>query len=414
MGKSELRGTVSCPPSKSYTHRMVFLASLSEGTSRIKNILHSEDAEATMRACRGFGADITEDGSDLVIRGNPEVKPADIDVANSGTTIRIAAAVAALAGGRSNMTGDSSIQKRPMGPLLEALEAIGARCVSEEGSPPLSVEGPIQGGAASIRGDVSSQFISALLMAAPLTPMGVELSITGEPVSRPYIGATISAMAKFGVQVVAAADHKKYGVRPGGYKGTEVVVPPDYSTLSLLLAASVLTGDGLEIEAENSDLPQGDKAFLGILEQLGVTLRPGKRIATSSPPRLNGGTFDLGDTPDLLPPLSILALKCDRMEIVNVGHARLKETDRIGILCRELGKLGLDIEERKDGMLIRTGGGLHGAELDPEGDHRLFMAFCIAGMHLGDCVIRDTDSVAVSYPGFVQDMKSVGAVIKPD
>jgi len=181
-----------------------------------------------------------------------------------------------------------------------------------------------------------------------------------------------------------------------------------------LLSAAVLIGDNLQIETTMSNLPQGDEAFFDILKRLGVVVDFSENIiSVKSPERLNGGKFDLSNTPDLLPPLSILALKTSKpIEIFNVKHARYKETDRISILARELQKLGVQVEEREDGLILFPSVEPKGANLHPENDHRLFMAFCIAGMYIGNCIVSDPDSVNVSYPNFIKDLSKLGGKIK--
>ncbi len=416
VGKAKITGTVFCPTNKSYTHRAIFLASLAEGESTIKNVLRSDDTNATIEACKNFGTEIREDKSNLMITSSSEtpINSAEIDAVNSGTTIRIAAAIAGLGEGKTTLTGDESLQKRPMQPLLDALESIGAKCTSTEGKPPITVSGKIKGGEVSIPGDVSSQFISALMIVGPRTENGIVLNIEGDLVSKPYLDATIATMRKFGVSVKTHIPYKKYTVLPQIYKSTTFEVPSDFSSLALLLAASVLIGDELKIKVKMGDLPQGDESFIDILEMLGVKISISEdTIAVSSPEKLSGGRFDLGNTPDLLPPLSIMALKSSGpIEIFNVKHARFKETDRIAILARELQKIGIKVTEKEDGLVLESSADLRGASLNSENDHRLFMAFCIVGTVVGDCTVSDSESVSVSYPTFVEDLNKVGASLK--
>ena len=240
------------------------------------------------------------------------------------------------------------------------------------------------------------------------------MNIEGNLVSKPYLDATISIMKKFGVDVKIETPYKKYSIDNQTYSSSSVTIPSDFSSLALLLSASVLIGDNLQIEATMNDLPQGDEYFIEILKKLGVNVDiNGKIITVKSPEKLDGGKFDLSNTPDLLPPLSILALKATNpIEIFNVKHARYKETDRIAILARELQKLGIKVEEKDDGLILRSSDELNGANLNSENDHRLFMAFCIAGMYVGDCIVSDAESVNVSYPNFIDDVNGVGGKIK--
>ncbi|MGD8918701.1 MAG: 3-phosphoshikimate 1-carboxyvinyltransferase, partial [Nitrosopumilaceae archaeon] len=190
-------------------------------------------------------------------------------------------------------------------------------------------------------------------------------------------------------------------------------VPIDFSSLALLLSAAVLCGDNFEVQGNIGNLPQGDEVFIDIIEQLGIKVTiQNNKITIESPEKLTGGRFDLSNSPDLLPPLAILALKAsESIEIVNVKHARLKETDRIKIVGRELSKLGVKVEEKEDGLVLFASDKLNGATLNSENDHRLFMSFCIAGMYVGNCTVSDPESVKVSYPDFIDEMKKIGAKI---
>ncbi len=413
--QSKLNGVLSCPPNKSYTHRAIFLASLVNGKSLIKNVLRSRDTNATIEICRQLGAEITEAGSNLKIKGISKYEKDELtlDASNSGTTIRIAAAISALRQSKTVLTGDESLVKRPMRPLLDALESLGAKCSSNEGRPPLEITGKIIGGEVSIPGNVSSQFISALFIAAPLTEKGISINISSELVSKPYLDATIFTMKKFGVDVETLAPYKKYHIAPQHYKHATVTIPSDFSSVALLLSAAVLNGEDFTVKVSIGELAQGDETVIDILTQMGADVSLNNNIIkVKCHDRLSGGRFDLSNTPDLLPPLAILGLKCNSpLEFYNVKHARFKETDRIAILVRELKKLGLEITEKDDGMIIMPPTSLRGAELDSEEDHRLFMAFCIAGMYVGNCTISDPESVDVSYPSFVADMNHVGAKI---
>ena len=412
---SKITGRIICPPNKSYTHRAIFLAALSDGKSIVKNVLNSSDIKATISACNAFGVEVHEDNDIITIRNTigSTVQGSMIDAQNSGTTIRIAIAIAALSGGNTMLTGDESLKKRPMQPILDSLQTLGVSSESDDGLPPITIKGKIKGNEVNIDGKISSQFISALLIIAPRLENGLIINIQGELVSKPYIDLTIAIMKEFGVIVNSEIPYKKYVVKHQIYKPTTFTVPSDFSNLALLLASNVLLGDGLEIEISLGNLPQGDEAIIDILEELGVTVTlNGNIITTKSPKMLTGGRFDLSNTPDLLPALAILSLKSSEpIEIFNVKHARYKETDRIAIISRELKKLGIDVEEREDGMKLTPNGSLSSGELNSENDHRLFMAFSIAAMYIGDCTVTDPDSIQISYPNFISDMKNVGAQI---
>ncbi len=413
--KSEINGDIICPPNKSYTHRAIFIASLAMDKSIIKNILRSEDTNATIGACKNFGVEIDDVGNDVTVTSANElkIKSDTIDAANSGTTIRIATAIASLADDKITLTGDSSLKKRPMQPLLDALESLGAQCSSSNGKPPISVKGRIKGGKVKIPGNMSSQFISALMITAPKLENGLVINIDGKLVSKPYIDATVTTMKKFGVDVEIKTPYKKYIIPEQNYKPTTLIIPSDFSSLALLLAAAVLLGEDLTIKASTGSMPQPDEAIIDILEIMGVVVTLNKNIIKiKSPKKLDGGKFDLSDSPDLVPAIAILALKSSKpIEIFNVEHVRYKETDRISIIARELSKLGIKVEEKKDGLILSNSDNLNGADLNSENDHRLFMAFSIAGMYVGNCTVSDPESVKISYPNFISEMKRVGCKI---
>ena len=410
--KSQLNGEIICPPSKSYTHRAIFLAALTDGKSIVKNSLYSSDTRATIDACKTFGVDVHESGDVISIDNsiNLEGQGGIIDVVNSGTTIRIATAIAAISPNKTILSGDSSIKKRPMKPLLDSLESLGANCISDDGKPPITVSGRIRGGEVKIMGDVSSQFVSALLIIAPRLQNGLEINIEGNIVSKPYIDSTIASMEKFGIELVTEEKYKKYKIKPQVYKPTEFSVPSDFSNLALLLAAIVLVGNNVSIRISMGDLPQGDELFIDILEKMGVIVTlQNNMITVKTPVKLDGGKFDLGNTPDLLPPLAILVLKSQNpIWIYNVAHARFKETDRIKIISREIKKIGVRVEEKDDGIILYPPENIKSAKLESENDHRLFMAFCICGMYIGGCEVSNPESVEVSYPNFISDITKIG------
>ena len=414
--KSKIKGVIDCPSNKSYTHRGIFLASLAGNNSKVENALLSADTKATIETCKKFGAIIEVNNSVIIVKEpiKTDITVPEIDTGNSGTTIRMAMGIAGLFSEEITLTGDDSIQKRPMKPLLDSLSSIGAKCSSKDGKPPVKIKGSIVGGDVRIPGNLSSQFITSLLITAPLTKKGINLTIEGDLVSKPYLDATIITMREFGVSVQTLIPYKKYNISPQIYKNTTFNVPIDFSSLALLLSFIVLNGEDVTVKGSMGKFPQGDEAFIDFLEQLGVAVTINKNeIKIKSPEKLKGGTFDLRNSPDLLPPLAILSLISSKpIQIVNVKHARLKETDRIAIIARELPKIGIKVEEREDGLILESSGSLTGAKLDSENDHRLFMAFCIAGTYIGNCIVTDPKSVEVSYPNFIKEMNRLGAKIQ--
>jgi 3-phosphoshikimate 1-carboxyvinyltransferase len=395
------------------------LASLAEGGSMVINPLMSRDTRATMNGCRAFGASLDKDESGLKVVGSKVGLPSDVvNVENSGSTLRFLTSVLASApAGYSVLTGDESIRRRPMQPLLDALAQLGAEAWSSRGNgcaPVIVRGGGIRGGEVTIRGDVSSQFISSLLMSGPLASRDVTVKLV-DAVSRPYIDATIAVMSRFGIEVERDG-YRWLRVRPGqGYEPCEFEVPADMSSASFVGAAVALMGGRVVLRRLDPSLPQGDARVMEVLRAMGAAVKEvGDEITIESEgEKLDGGSFDLSDTPDLLPVVAVLALRA-RSEVVvsGVRHARFKETDRVAMLSLELSKLGVELEEREDGLTIRPSP-LRPAVLDAHDDHRLFMAFSLASLLFPSGIpVAGADSMDVSYPSFLQDMNSLGASVR--
>jgi 3-phosphoshikimate 1-carboxyvinyltransferase len=413
----KLKGTVKAPPSKSYTHRAVIIASLAEGRSVIRNPLISGDTLASVNACKTLGAGIDVRGDEIIVDGvggSPVLPEKIIDAGNSGTTLRIMTAVASLCQGKVALTGDESIQKRPMQPLLKALEDLGVKTSSVDGKPPVTVEGPSRGGLCRIRGDVSSQFISGLLITAPCMAEDTMISVTTELKSRPYIDLTLDVMRNFGVK----ASLKENGFHVAGgqkYVSIDYSVEGDYSSSAFILAAASLLGSEVVVEDLYSESKQGDRAIVNILKEMGADLEVDRdRIKVSGGGGLEGIELDGSDTPDLVPVLAVLgSFAGGRTLIGNVGHLRYKESDRLKALSTELRKMGAKIKEKEDGLEITGVKSLRGAYLHGWNDHRIVMALAIAGLKAeGETTVDNADSVGISFPGFVDVMRKLGSNIK--
>lgn len=415
--RGKLSGKVAVPPSKSYTHRAVVMASLSEGTSRVSNPLISRDTLATVRACRAMGARVEEDTGLVKVVGAEPGAPDDVvNVDNSGTTLRFMTSVFSLAErGYTVLTGDASTRRRPMQGLLDALVALGGKARSSKGdgcAPIIIGEGGLTGGEAEVRGDVSSQFVSSILIATPLVKGDSTLRVV-DAVSRPYIEATLRLCEMHEIEIHRDG-YSKFEIRgPQKYRACDFMVPGDFSSASFLMAAVALVGGEVELSGLTTTLPQGDSAILDILRRMGVEVNAGQSsvMVAADGQGLKGGRFDLSDTPDLLPVLSALSLKCDSpVEISGVAHARYKETDRINVAATELSKIGVDVEELRDGMKISGPRKLTRGVLDAHDDHRMFMAFSLASiLSSGEVEVLGESSLDVSYPSFLGDMDKLGA-----
>ncbi|HJU78730.1 MAG TPA: 3-phosphoshikimate 1-carboxyvinyltransferase [Nitrososphaeraceae archaeon] len=419
VAKSLLIGNVICPPSKSYTHRAIFISSLANGNSQIINPLISRDTIASINACRAFGTKIKRTDQGLIVSGNTTLKIPDdiINVENSGTTMRFVTAISSLLKkGHVIITGDDSIRKRPMGPLLSALKQLGVNSYSatENDKAPIIVQGGgIRGNHISIDGSISSQFISGILIAGVCAESGISLNVTGKQVSRSYIESTINVMTKFGAKVANSSDYRKYNVSFNRYIPSTFTIPGDFSTAALLLSAGILAGGEVTVTNLDFSLPQGDSKILEILKKIGATISIEKKKGTvraMGTRELDGGEFDLSDTPDLLPVVAILSLKSrNPVRIYGVSHTRYKETDRLKIIASEFRKFGVTIKILPDEITISAPKKLRNANINSHNDHRLFMSFVIASMMTEKSIVDGVDSVDVSYPSFIQDMKRIGA-----
>ncbi|QCS43353.1 3-phosphoshikimate 1-carboxyvinyltransferase [Natrinema versiforme] len=424
---SSVAGTARAPPSKSYTHRAILAAGYADGAT-VRDALWSADTQATARAVELFGGDVDRaaDGTLAVdgFGGRPDV-PADvIDCANSGTTMRLVTAAAALADGITVLTGDESLRSRPQGPLLEALSALDAEAESTRGNgqAPLVVTGPLAGGEVSIPGDVSSQYITALLMAGAVTDEGIEIDLETELKSAPYVDITLEVLADFGVEArqtetgFAVDGGQSYAPADGEY-----AVPGDFSSISYPLAAGAIAGrdgDGVRIEGAHPSA-QGDSAIVDIVERMGADVdwnRDEGTIDVSTAP-LSGIEVDVEDTPDLLPTIATLGAVADgETKITNAEHVRYKETDRVSAMAEELGKLGVETTEEQDSLTVHGGDSvLEGATVSGCDDHRIIMALALAGLAAdGETTIEGADHVDVSFPGFFGVLEKLGVALERD
>jgi 3-phosphoshikimate 1-carboxyvinyltransferase len=421
--KSKINGSARCPSSKSYSHRAIAIASLAGGHSTITNVLLARDTLATLVGCCALGAEIKYEGTTLSIEGSDCLNPPEnvINAENSGTTIRIMTAMSGLIKrGYTVLTGDQSLRRRPMQPILDALVQLGVEAYStkENGTPPLIVKGGgIKGGMIVVDGSISSQFISGLLIASIYADSKIVMKVKGNLVSKPYIGATLAIMKHFGVSIDHSPDLREYYIKNARYCATKFDVPGDFSTAALILAAGALAGEKLKLNGLSFTLPQGDSQIVDILKRMGCLIRVDNvngEVQVEGTERLEGGDFDLADTPDLLPVVSILALKSKSpVRITGVAHARVKETDRLANIAKELVKFGACVEEFHDGLKITAPQLIKNASLEAYNDHRLFMAFTIASMITEKSIVAGAESVDISYPNFVGDMEDLGAKISP-
>jgi len=472
-------GSVKIPASKSHTIRQLLIASLADGVSEIKYPLDSLDTRSCAAVCGAFGAEITEHRSNDPANPNPADENGEkliswkvigndgfkkrilsrrhggtegemgngewgkrasysllptphspIDVGNSGTTLYLALAVAGLQTEAVEFTGDEQIKRRSAAPLLDALAGLGVECKSNNGCAPITVKGPWKGGKVSLPCP-TSQYLSALLIAAPLAPAGVvteiEVPLLNE---KPYIEMTLSYLRAHSIKFEVSSDFSHFVIAGGSsWKAFSSSVPGDFSSAAFPAAAAAIAGGPVTLLGLDPQDTQGDKFFLEMLKSMGCevqwsgeALSPTVAISRKGP--LRGGTFDLNETPDLLPAAAVTAAFAQGdTALVNVAHARIKETDRIAVVAEELAKLGVKCTERPDGLIVHGKGSFGDRALSPKkealspprfpvidsrGDHRIVMAFAAAA--LGSSVpieITGAESAAVTYPGFLD---LIGAV----
>ena len=397
---------VIVPGSKSYTHRILIASALSDGTCTISNGLKSEDTLLTLNALKQMGIVIEVEENTFIVHGEKgRLKPCvdPVYLGNSGTSMRLLTAVAALGQGRYSLTGTKRMQERPIQDLLDGLVQMGvaARSVNNTGCPPVEVKGSsILGGNVSLKCGVSSQFLSALLLIASYTRNGVEIKIIQGPVSKPYVDMTLDVMEVLGVQVQRDG-YRGFSVAGGQiYRAGSYDVEPDCSQAGYFWAAAAITGSKIKVKGTTHKTRQGDVRFTQLLENLGCKISHDVDGISVTGGRLSAINVDMADMPDMVPTLAVVAAFAEGItRIENVGHLRAKESDRLGAVVHELSKIGIEASCSDTGMKIK-GGSPRGAEIETYGDHRMAMSFAIAGLNVPGIVIRDEKCVEKSFPDF--------------
>ncbi len=409
------RGHIAVPGSKSLTNRALVTAALAEGDSTLHGALVAEDSEVMVSALARLGARVAARGQAVMVSGAGGPLPAteaELDLRLSGTSIRFLTAVAALGEGRFRLDGNARMRQRPIQELLDALGQLGADARAEQGTgcPPVIVEARgLEGGLARLPGDRSSQFLSALLLAAPYARSPVTLEVQGELLSKPFVDMTLDVMADFGVRVTRDG-YRRFEVTPGRYEGRDYRIEGDAMAAGYYWAAAAVSGGSVTVTNVGSRTRQGDARLAAVLEEMGARVEwSAEEVRVTGPTagRLRGGQeFDLNDMPDQAQTLAVAALFADApVRIHNVGNLRIKETDRLTAMATELAKLGAVVEEGDDELLVHPLSGTpeRPVVLETYGDHRMAMALAVAGARLPNVVIQDPACVAKTYPGFFTD-----------
>jgi len=414
--KSRLKGTVVIPGSKSHTIRAVAIASLAGGASLLRDPLDSSDTQAAVACYRALGAAIdTSDPKCWKVSGTGgkiSVPDQIIDVGNSGTTLRVAMGSAALAatGRRVGFTGDEQIQTRPVGPLIDSLNDLGAKCVSlkDNGKVPVEITGRLTGGKTTIAA-ATSQYLSSLLLCVPLASEDTEIdvSLLNEP---GYVQMTLDWLDK--QQIEYENDQmRRFSVKGNqSYKAFDAKIPADFSSATFFLCAAALGGDDVTLLGLDFADSQPDKAVVDYLKAMGADISVGENSVTVKAATLKGTELDMNETPDALPAMAVTAAFAEgTTKLLNVPQARSKETDRIACMAQELKKMGVEVEELPDGLIIR-GGRPKPAELHGWADHRIVMALSLAGLNVESRSSIDTaEAISVTFPDYAELMKSIGA-----
>ncbi len=410
VNRGALNGRVLIPASKSHTIRALFFAALADGMSTIANPLDSEDGRSALAAVSAMGADCEVlDGLWKVNGHGGKVfaPPTPVDVGNSGTTARFALSMASLGNAEITITGDAQTRSRPMGPLLEALDNLGAHVQSKDGKLPATIKGPLEGGKTEVDGK-TSQYLSSLLVHTPLAAGDTTLTLS-DLNEKPYVDMTLRWLDEMGVEY-SRDGYRKFSIAGGqGYKPFEKSIPADFSSATFFACLGAIPGNSITLTGLDMADTQGDKAVFDYLKQMGAQVETGQNQVTVSGKRLNGVELDLNATPDALPAMAALAAVADGVTTLgNVPQARIKETDRIAVMAAELSKMGVKCVEKPDALEVH-GGSPKGAYVSGNGDHRVVMSLAIAASCAdGPTEIDTAEAVNITFPDFPDLFRSCG------
>ena len=402
----KLSGKIIIPSSKSQTIRALLISVFSRGVSYIKHPLISDDTESCINAVKAMGADVNilENG-DITVDATYAFSDMDelsIDAGNSGTTEYLSLPMLSSLGIQVNIDGDEMLRKRPLKPLLDALESLGAETESTEGFPPASIRGPLDGGECTIECK-TSQYLSGLLLGAPLAigDSHIKCSVLFE---KPYVKMTLKWLDDQGIKYRISDDLEEVWVKGGqSYKPLDTYIEGDFSSASFFFVAAAIHGTEVTVEGLDKNSTQGDKEILNILEKMGCSIKwNGMAVTVKGPEKLKGGVFDLNAIPDTLPALSVAAAFAEGDTILgNVEQARIKETDRIKVMRENLNELGVEADERRDALIIHGNGSVKGGKAKGYGDHRVIMALAILGTKTEEeTEIDDVSAASVTFPTF--------------
>jgi 3-phosphoshikimate 1-carboxyvinyltransferase len=413
ISRSEVKGQVTAPPSKSYTIRSVVCSLLAHGESTIVHPLFSDDTLAALDVSQKIGAVIERQQDKWLIQGgNFNNGRQELFCGDSAATLRFMTAICSVIPGKWILTAGHSLSRRPIKPLVEALNQLGIDCSSQEEFPPVNViGGEVRGGTVRLPGDISSQYISALMLMAPLTSQGLTIELTTPPESVPYIMMTRDCMRKYGIKVNISQNIRKIVVAKQAYTPIRFVVEGDWSSASYFLALGAMAGE-VGIKNLNMRSLQADRKILELMKKMGAVIRYDKDILSVSRSKLNAVNADLSDCIDLLPTVAVLAAAAKgTSRLSGIRRGRIKESDRVAAVTEGLRNTGIKVQEDED-LLTITGSIPKGTIIDSRDDHRIAMAFSLLGSITGDTEITRAECVSKTFPDYWDILKSIGVKVE--
>lgn len=410
-----LHATVRVPGSKSLTNRALLIAALADGTTRITNALFSDDSRYFANALKtlGFDVQLAEESLEITVTGlsgKIPAKQAELFIGNAGTAARFLSAFLTLGYGEYILDGEPRMRERPIGDLIDALHLLGVELEATNNCPPVEIfASGLSGGKTKIAGNISSQFLSALLMVAPYAKSPIEIEVTTQLNSKPYVDMTIAIMQDFGIHV-ERDEYKSFKIPIANYKA-QITYPieSDASAASYFFAAPAICGGTVRVENISRNSKQGDMTFLGILEQMGCRIRAeDNSIEVTGTSLLKGVDIDMRDLPDTAQTLAAIApFAASTTRIRGIASARVKETDRVHATCVELERLGVRVDEHEDGMTIYPCDEIRPATIQTYNDHRMAMAFSLIGLRVDGITIENPSCVSKTFPKFFEALDSL-------
>jgi 3-phosphoshikimate 1-carboxyvinyltransferase len=412
-----IRGSIRPPGSKSLTNRALITAALADGTTRLSGVLHSDDTRVMIESLTRLGIQVEQDIDARTIEvvgcgGRPPAASADLWLENSGTSIRFLTALCALGNGEFRLDGNERMRERPIRDLVDAIAQlnVGIACELGTNCPPVVLKADgVAGGKVTIAGNISSQYLSGLLMMAPGAKETLDIHVTGELVSQPYVDMTMGVMAQFGI-TVGCLEPNIYRVQPQTYQATTYDIEPDASAASYFFAMAAITGGEVTVAGLSQYALQGDVHFVEALEKMGCSVRYDTDSVTVTGGELHGIDIDMNAISDTAQTLSVVAMFADSPTTIrNVAHMRHKETDRISAVVTELRRMGIESTEFDDGLMIKPGP-IQPATIETYDDHRMAMSFALAGLKVDGIRIADPNCTRKTYPDFFKDLEALSGV----